>query len=70
MESPCINICTLDAKSGLCVGCGRSMDEIAGWLTLTPQDRQRIMRELPLRLERMRADHGEATWGPGSPSCC
>ena len=29
--SPCISICKLDPKSGLCYGCGRNIDEIKLW---------------------------------------
>ena len=50
IESPCVKICTLDARSGLCLGCGRTIDEIAGWRTMTPSERRRIMDELPARL--------------------
>jgi uncharacterized protein len=50
IESPCINICTLDARSGACLGCGRNIDEIARWATMTAADRTRIMKELPARL--------------------
>ena len=32
--SPCIGICTLDSRSGYCVGCKRTVDEIARWMTL------------------------------------
>ncbi|MEM9590798.1 MAG: DUF1289 domain-containing protein, partial [Pseudomonadota bacterium] len=31
METPCVNICMLDETSGLCIGCGRSGEEIADW---------------------------------------
>lgn len=30
VESPCVGICQLDARS-VCSGCGRTIDEIAGW---------------------------------------
>ena len=30
IESPCVKICTLDARSGLCLGCGRYALIIAG----------------------------------------
>lgn len=30
VESPCIGICTLDARS-VCAGCGRTLAEIAEW---------------------------------------
>ena len=53
METPCVNVCLLDEKSGLCVGCGRSGAEIASWIDLTPSQRQAIMEILPERLERL-----------------
>ena len=49
IESPCINICTLDARSGLCLGCGRTIDEIARWGAMSAIERARIMAELPAR---------------------
>jgi predicted Fe-S protein YdhL (DUF1289 family) len=49
-ESPCVKICTLDARSGLCLGCGRTIDEIAQWTTMSAEERQRLMTELPGRL--------------------
>lgn len=50
IETPCIKVCTLDARSGLCLGCGRTIDEIARWGTMTPDERGRVMLELPGRL--------------------
>lgn len=31
LASPCIDVCRMDAGSGLCRGCLRSLDEIAAW---------------------------------------
>jgi len=53
LETPCINICLLDKKSGFCVGCGRSGDEIARWTDMTPAERRAIMAILAERLERL-----------------
>jgi len=53
LETPCINVCLLDERSGLCVGCGRSADEIARWVEMTPAERRAIMAILPERLERL-----------------
>jgi hypothetical protein len=50
IESPCNKICTLDARSGLCLGCGRTVDEIAHWSALSAAERARVMAELPARL--------------------
>jgi predicted Fe-S protein YdhL (DUF1289 family) len=58
MDSPCIKICVMDAATGLCAGCGRSLEEIAGWAGMTDQERRRIMRDLPARLGQ--ADGGAA----------
>jgi predicted Fe-S protein YdhL (DUF1289 family) len=49
IQSPCINVCVIDAGTGLCAGCSRSLDEIARWAAMTDPERQRIMRELPSR---------------------
>ena len=50
IESPCENICMLHPETRLCVGCKRTGDEIAGWGRMTPEDRRRIMDELPARV--------------------
>ncbi len=46
METPCVNICTIDPQSRLCVGCLRSIDEIARWSAMTSSERRRIMDAL------------------------
>jgi hypothetical protein len=51
IESPCIKVCTLDARSGLCLGCGRTVDEIARWTAMSGAERARIMGELRGRLD-------------------
>jgi len=50
IASPCTKVCTIDPRSGLCHGCGRTLDEIARWVSLSDSDRGRIMAELPVRL--------------------
>jgi predicted Fe-S protein YdhL (DUF1289 family) len=50
IESPCVKICTLDAQFGLCLGCGRTLEEIARWTAMNAAERARIMREVPARL--------------------
>ena len=47
--SPCIGICTLDRKSGYCLGCKRAIDEIGRWMTLEDPERQKILDQLPGR---------------------
>jgi uncharacterized protein len=50
VESPCTKVCTVDPRSGLCLGCGRSLAEIERWLFFTTAERAKIMAELPARL--------------------
>ncbi|HEY7872134.1 MAG TPA: DUF1289 domain-containing protein, partial [Rudaea sp.] len=44
--SPCIGVCRMDAD-GLCIGCRRTLAEIARWGTMSDDDRKRWMREQP-----------------------
>lgn len=54
IESPCNKGCTVDPVSALCVGCRRSLAEIAGWIEFSGDERARIMADLPRRIERLR----------------
>ncbi|MHB2170191.1 DUF1289 domain-containing protein [Alsobacter sp. R-9] len=49
-ESPCIHVCTIDSGSGLCIGCGRTLDEISRWAAMGAPERRAIMDILPARL--------------------
>ena len=50
MRTPCIRVCSLDPLTGLCAGCGRTTDEIAGWMRFSDEERETIMENLPARL--------------------
>jgi len=43
--SPCINVCVLDAGRR-CTGCGRTIDEIAGWGRMSPSERWAVIARL------------------------
>ncbi len=47
--SPCINVCRMDAATGLCEGCLRTIDEIARWGTLTDSDKRAVLAALEVR---------------------
>lgn len=53
VSTPCIQVCTVDGRSGLCLGCLRTLGEIGGWSKLTDEERARIIAELPARKERL-----------------
>lgn len=48
-STPCIGICRMSEASGLCIGCRRSLAEIAGWGGMSEDARRRLMRLLPDR---------------------
>ena len=49
VASPCTSVCTIDAVTGLCVGCYRTLDEIAGWIDLSAAERRAVVANLALR---------------------
>ena len=49
IESPCVKVCAIDGTTGWCLGCGRSMAEIASWSTLAPERRRAVMAEVDAR---------------------
>ncbi|AQR73982.1 DUF1289 domain-containing protein [Sphingomonas sp. LM7] len=50
VRSPCTNICRIDDATGWCVGCGRTLAEIARWGTTDDADRDAVMAQLPARM--------------------
>ncbi|QQV78877.1 DUF1289 domain-containing protein [Sphingomonas aliaeris] len=50
MASPCVNRCELDDARNLCLGCARTIDEIGGWSSGSPEWRADVMAALPARL--------------------
>ena len=62
IESPCVKVCAIDPTTGWCLGCGRSMAEIASWSTLTPERQRAVLSELEARkgqiLDRERRSRG------------
>lgn len=53
ISSPCKKVCIVDGASGLCVGCLRTLPEIAGWGAMTPERRAEVMAALPGRADRI-----------------
>lgn len=53
IATPCVKVCVVDGGSSLCLGCYRTLSEIAGWSGLTDAERAGIMADLPAREARM-----------------
>jgi predicted Fe-S protein YdhL (DUF1289 family) len=49
VPSPCISLCEMDAKTGLCVGCQRTIDEIVAWGAASDDERRAVWREIGRR---------------------
>ena len=56
IQSPCINICKMDAASGLCLGCYRKLNEVAAWARLSEGERDAILAEMPERRSLIRPE--------------
>lgn len=56
IDSPCINICRMDARTGLCEGCFRTIEEITAWSRADDAAKRAILErvaERELRPERL-----------------
>ena len=49
-ETPCIAVCFIDPKTKLCLGCGRTLPEIAQWHRMSSAERLAVMDGLPARM--------------------
>ncbi|MFT3930305.1 MAG: DUF1289 domain-containing protein [Spongiibacteraceae bacterium] len=48
VQSPCVSICRLDERK-LCVGCWRTLEEIAGWSKMNDQQKQSVLNSCAQR---------------------
>jgi predicted Fe-S protein YdhL (DUF1289 family) len=55
LTSPCIRNCCLD-EDNVCMGCGRSLDEIVAWSTASATDKAAILERSRERARRRRMD--------------
>jgi predicted Fe-S protein YdhL (DUF1289 family) len=49
VASPCTNVCRMDAGSGFCEGCFRTIDEIASWSGYTRAEKLAVLARLEAR---------------------
>lgn len=48
-DSPCIKVCKLDPATQVCIGCYRTIDEIAGWISYSDEQRAAVCSALKAR---------------------
>lgn len=58
IESPCVKLCQIHPEARICVGCYRSIEEITGWGSMSPDERRDIMAALPARADALRQRRG------------
>ncbi|WBY03980.1 DUF1289 domain-containing protein [Ramlibacter tataouinensis] len=46
VPSPCVCICRIDPRTGLCDGCLRTIDEVAGWTSLDDAGKRAVWQRL------------------------
>ncbi len=49
MISPCNKVCVMDAESRYCLGCKRTLGEVARWSGMNDAERAAVMAQLPER---------------------
>jgi uncharacterized protein len=60
VKSPCVKVCQMDPTRDLCIGCLRTLDEIARWGAMSEAQREAVLADLP----RRRSDVGEIAVPP------
>ena len=49
ITTPCVKVCFVDPKAGVCLGCFRTMEELGCWTRYSDAERDAIMQALPER---------------------
>ena len=57
VPSPCVNVCRMDRRTGLCEGCYRTIDEITRWSTADDGFKRAVWTEVRRR-EQAQFDGG------------
>ena len=46
VPSPCVSVCRMDDRSGLCLGCFRTIDEIMVWGRQSDRERRVVWQQI------------------------
>ncbi len=55
VQSPCNSVCRMSDHSGLCIGCFRTSDEIAGWSSAGDGGKRGIWKLIEQRMAGLQA---------------
>jgi predicted Fe-S protein YdhL (DUF1289 family) len=58
IASPCLSVCRIQADTGLCEGCFRTLSEISAWSGADEADKRRIWHAIGQRAEAATILHG------------
>lgn len=53
VPSPCVSVCRMNAATGLCLGCWRSIDEIRAWSTSDDDTRRQMWTRIEQRAQAL-----------------
>ncbi len=60
LASPCVRICCLD-DDNVCIGCGRTLDEIRRWSEMPEWDKREVLRQAAERRAARQARYASPT---------
>ena len=66
VPSPCISVCRMDASSGLCEGCFRTLDEVASWAMASDEEKRAVWQRLVRRARTPRPHPSPLPGGEGA----
>lgn len=50
IQSPCVQVCEMNAHDSICSGCFRTREEITHWLAYSDEERELVMLRLGHRV--------------------
>jgi predicted Fe-S protein YdhL (DUF1289 family) len=54
VASPCIDVCRMNAETGFCDGCFRTIDEIAAWSAYDDDEKRAVLAHVESRRQGAR----------------
>jgi len=49
IASPCNKVCVVDPEQRQCIGCWRTLEEIAGWPSMTDEEQLAVLKQVEQR---------------------